>query len=141
MKLSMFRNVVLEMSKIITARPQKQSLNHVSALRNSRMTLASVLIPRCKNNCGTAGQKEFMGGVRNSSEKIRKTHSLDYFFLNISTRYPSDRENYSRNLLITGRSPPHVCKYSALNPSKENNNTGGFENLSKLEMRQLETST
>lgn len=37
--------------------------------------------------------------------------------------------SYSLSLLITGRSPPQVCKYSALNPSKENKRVGGTSNL------------
>lgn len=34
-------------------------------------------------------------------------------------------------MLITGRSPPQVCKYSALKPSNENSNTGDLVNLNK----------
>lgn len=44
------------------------------------------------------------------------------------------QRNYSRNLLITGRSPPQVCKYSALKPSNENSNTGDLVNLNKQKL-------
>lgn len=43
--------------------------------------------------------------------------------------------NYSRNLLITGRSPPQVCKYSALKPSNENSNTGDLVKLNKQKLK------
>lgn len=44
------------------------------------------------------------------------------------------QRNYSRNLLITGRSPPQVRKYSALKPSNENSNTGDLVNLNKQKL-------
>lgn len=37
-------------------------------------------------------------------------------------------------MLITGRSPPQVCKYSALKPSNENSNTGDLVNLNKQKL-------
>lgn len=37
-------------------------------------------------------------------------------------------------MLITGRSPPQVSKYSALKPSNENSNTGDLVNLNKQKL-------
>lgn len=71
---------------------------------------------------------EICGKTQSASIFPKKPASLVYLTKTV-TLPDSERWSYSLSLLITGRRPPQVCKYSALKPSKENKRVGGVSNL------------
>lgn len=97
----------------------KRQLKVITILNTSSLSSSSTtpyqrsLVKQSSSNCQYFSKKRL----------CPSTISLKSWYSN------SKLWSYSLSLLITGRSPPQVCKYSALKPSNENKRVGGVSNL------------